>query len=407
MPSLGADMDAGTIVEWKVKPGDEVHRGDILAVIDTDKADIDAEVFEDGVIDQLVVPEGQKVPVGTLLATLVVAARPSTAAPRAAQAAPRAAQPAPHVFSPLVRHLAEREHVALEDVQGSGVGGVVTRADVEAMTQRRRISPRARRLAAERGIDIGTLVAPGTITGDDIGEAASTAVDRVAARHVTLQQRTAALMERSNREIPHYFLTYDCELSTLVAWLADRNAGVDPRERVVPAAVIMAAVSRAAATIDGFNGWWQDESFQRAPAVDLGIVVSLRGGGVLVPVMAKADTLTVAGLMATMHDLVERARTGRLRSSELAQPSITVSSLGDRGVDAVYGVIYPPQVALVGVGRVCERPWAHDGLIGARPTARLTLAADHRVSDGHQGSRFLVTVDRLLHDPDSLEMSQR
>jgi pyruvate dehydrogenase E2 component (dihydrolipoamide acetyltransferase) len=320
------------------------------------------------------------------------------------------AAPAPvresHVLSPLVRRLAEREHVDLEVVHGSGVGGMVTRADVESVTHRRRVSPRARRLAAERGIDLDTVDKP-VITGDDLGAAPTVEPEAPKrSRQETMQQRTAALMERSNREIPHFYLTLDCEISAVTMWLAQRNFGVPPRERIVPAAVVITAVSRAAAEVAGFNGWWQDGAFVPSPTVDLGMVVALRGGGLLVPVIAGANTLTVSEVMPAMYDVVERARSGHLRSAELAQPSITVSSLGDQGADAVFGVIYPPQVALVGVGRVVERPWAQDGLVGARPVIRLTLAADHRVSDGHQGSRFLGAVERMLRTPDILDKRQ-
>ena len=401
MPSLGADMDAGTIVEWKVHPGDVVHRGDILAVIDTDKADIDAESFEEGVIGELLVGEGEKVPVGTVLATFLGAdVAQATAAP-----IPEVVEvPAPEqrVFSPLVRHLAEREHVDLHTVHGSGPGGAIRRADVEAMT-RRRVSPRARRLAAAHGVDLAGVPATGPITGADVEAVAGRAPTRTEDRQQTMQQRTAALMERSNREIPHYYLALDCELSSVIAWLDERNTGVAPRERVVPGAVILAAISRAAMEVRGFNGWWQDGAYVESPTVQLGCVVALRGGGLLVPVIAAAETLTVAETMAAMYGSVERARSGRLRSSELVQPSITVSSLGDQGADAVYGVIYPPQVALVGVGRVGERAWARDGLVGARPVVRLTLAADHRASDGHQGSRFLRAIERWLRDPATMD----
>ena len=423
MPSLGADMDAGTIVEWKVHPGDVVHRGDILAVIDTDKADIDAESFEDGVIGELLVAEGEKVPVGTVLATFSGAGRPEaqplpvSAQPTAPRPEPKPEpEPEPRVLSPLVRKLAAREHVELDRVHGSGPGGAIRRADVEAAS-RRRVSPRARRLAAVHGVDLAAVRTTGAITGADVEAAREpiappptrtptptpTTRERSATRRQTMQQRTAALMERSNREIPHFHLSLDCEVSSVTSWLQDRNAGMAPRERIVPAAVILTAISRAAVEVRGFNGWWQDGDFVESPGVELGCVVALRGGGLLVPVIAAAQTLAVTEMMVAMYGAVERARTGRLRSSELGQPSITVTSLGDQGADAVHGVIYPPQVALVGVGRVAERPWAREGLVGARPTVRLTLAADHRVSDGHQGSRFLGAIERLLRDPAAMD----
>jgi pyruvate dehydrogenase E2 component (dihydrolipoamide acetyltransferase) len=136
--------------------------------------------------------------------------------------------------------------------------------------------------------------------------------------------------------------------------------------------------------------------------VHLGVAVSLRGGGLIAPAIHDADRLTVDELMAALRDVVERARSGRLRSSEMTDAGLTVTNLGEQGADEVYGVIYPPQVALVGFGRIVERPWASDGMLAARPTVRATLAADHRVSDGHEGSRFLAAVDRLLQSPEAL-----
>jgi pyruvate dehydrogenase E2 component (dihydrolipoamide acetyltransferase) len=138
------------------------------------------------------------------------------------------------------------------------------------------------------------------------------------------------------------------------------------------------------------------------PAVHLGVAVSLRGGGLVAPAIHDADRLSLDELMVSLRDLVERARAGRLRSSEMADPTITVTSLGDQGAEEVFGVIYPPQVAMVGFGRIVERPWARDGLLGVHPTVRATLAADHRASEGHEGSRFLATLDRLLQAPEAL-----
>jgi pyruvate dehydrogenase E2 component (dihydrolipoamide acetyltransferase) len=134
----------------------------------------------------------------------------------------------------------------------------------------------------------------------------------------------------------------------------------------------------------------------------VGVAISLRGGGLVAPAIHDADHCTLDELMAALRDLVQRARTGGLRGSEMSDPTITVTNLGDQGVDQVFGVIYPPQVALVGFGRVAPRPWAVDGLLGVRPVVRATLAADHRASDGHDGARFLAAIDALLQHPEAL-----
>jgi pyruvate dehydrogenase E2 component (dihydrolipoamide acetyltransferase) len=128
----------------------------------------------------------------------------------------------------------------------------------------------------------------------------------------------------------------------------------------------------------------------------------MRGGGLIAPAIHDADRLALPELMAAMTDLVARARRGGLRSSEMADPTITVTNLGDQGVDEVLGVIYPPQVALVGFGKIVERPWAVDGMLTVRPLVVVTLSADHRVSNGHAGGRFLARIDALLQEPEKL-----
>jgi len=427
MPSLGADMDAGTVVEWRVHPGDAVHRGDVVAVIDTDKSDIDAEVFEDGVIGELLVGEGEKVPVGTPLATIVAAsaapatpevtAPPPAAVPDTTPEAPprrsRARGARGRVVSPVVRRLARARGVDTTALAGTGAGEVVTRHDVEVARPRALrplVSPRARALAAREAVDAAALHGTGpngAVIGADVLSARS-AVEAVPTaprppRGDSMQQRIASLMERANREIPHYWVTRDIDFSRASSWLSAYNATRPPAERCVAAALLLTATARAAAAVAGFNGHYVDGAYRPADSVELGIVVVVREGGLLVPVLHDAATLTVAETMAQMGDVVRRARSGHLRSSEVAQPTISVSNLGDQGADEVLAVIYPPQVALVGFGRVRERPWAEGGLLGVRPVVTASLAGDHRVSDGHQASRLLAAIDDALQHPESLE----
>jgi pyruvate dehydrogenase E2 component (dihydrolipoamide acetyltransferase) len=151
-----------------------------------------------------------------------------------------------------------------------------------------------------------------------------------------------------------------------------------------------------------FNGFYRDSGFELAPAVHVGVAVSIRGGGLAAPALHDVDQLSLDDLMTGMRDLVQRTRAGRIRSSELSDATITVSSLGERGVETLYGIIYPPQVAIVGVGKVVARPWVVDGAIGPRSIVTLTLSADHRVSDGHAGALFLAEIGKLLQEPDKL-----
>jgi pyruvate dehydrogenase E2 component (dihydrolipoamide acetyltransferase) len=217
-----------------------------------------------------------------------------------------------------------------------------------------------------------------------------------------MRQAIAALMARSKREIPHYYLQATIDFRASLEWLRQVNASRTVADRILPAALLLKATAMAVREVAGMNGFFVDGAFAPAEQVHLGVAVSLRGGGLIAPALHDADTLPLDELMAGMKDLVTRARSGRLRSSEMSDPTITVTNLGEQGAEAVHGVIYPPQVALVGFGRIVERPWAVDGMLTVRPILIATLAADHRVSDGHRGGLLLDTIDRFLQEPESL-----
>jgi pyruvate dehydrogenase E2 component (dihydrolipoamide acetyltransferase) len=396
MPSLGADMEYGTILEWLVGPGDAVHHGDIVAVVKTDKADIEVEIFDDGVVEELLVPVGDEVPVGTPLARVRTAREEAPAEP----VSPAEAAPAPFPVP-------EREP---EAAVASGPESAAPPPPVPARGAR--VSPRARRLAAERGVDVGDLAAAsGTVTGRDVEAAALAAApqpahrDAVAAdedRGEGMRRAIAAAMSKSNREIPHYHLLHHTPLSHTLSWLERHNAQRSVADRLLPAALFARAVVLAAQRVPGLNGFWIDGEFRPSERVHLGFAVSMRGGGLIAPAIVDADGLDLGALMAAMRDLTGRVRSGRLRGREMTEATITVTSLGDRGVEVVHGVIYPPQVALVGFGTVTTRPWVEDGNFAARPVVAISLAGDHRASDGHLGARFLVEVDRFLRNPEEL-----
>jgi pyruvate dehydrogenase E2 component (dihydrolipoamide acetyltransferase) len=217
-----------------------------------------------------------------------------------------------------------------------------------------------------------------------------------------MRRATGVLMARSKREIPHYYLGTTVDMGTALDWLAGVNSSRPVTERLLPAALLVKATALAARDNPRMNGFWIDEGFEEASGVHVGVAVSQRSGGLVAPAVHDTDQLTVDQVMRTLADLVERARRGSLRSSEMSDPTITVTNLGDQGVEEVFGVIYPPQVALVGFGRITDRPWAVGRMLGVRPTVRLTLAADHRVSDGHHGARFLAAIDHLLQRPEDL-----
>ena len=412
MPSLGADMDSGVLLEWLVKPGDAVKRGDIVAVVDTSKAEIEIEVFEDGVVEELLVPVGERAPVGTPIAMIVtgapaqpaaatavaVAAGPggngaTAAAAEAVTELPAPPPPAPvrppavepehrRRISPVARRTAAVLGVDLESLEGTGPRGAVTKADVERTAAAQPTTPTAPPPAP-------VVPAP---------PAATPAADRQAA----MRDAIAQLMARSKREVPHYYLAEDVDLSAALAFLERRNLELPVAERLLPAVLIAKATAVALYQVPDLNGFWTDEGFQPGTGVHLGFAVSLRGGGLIAPAIHDADALSLDKLMTSIRDLVRRARAGTLRASEMSDPTVTLTSLGERGAQAVYGVIYPPQVALVGFGRIAERPWAAGGMLAARPVTTVTLSGDHRASDGATGGRLLTAIARNLQTPEQL-----
>lgn len=220
--------------------------------------------------------------------------------------------------------------------------------------------------------------------------------------HPGMRQAIADAMARSKREIPHYYLSTAIDLGPLVEWLRRKNEQLRPAERLLLLAPLLKAVALAAVRVPEVNGLYEHGAFHPAGRVHLGVAVSLREGGVVTPALHDVAGKEVDVIGRELADLVERARRGQLKSSELSDGTLTVTSLGERGVETVFGVIYPPQVALVGLGKVTETPRVVGGQCVARPVLVATLAADHRVSDGHRGGRFLSELDALLQHPEAL-----
>ena len=214
-----------------------------------------------------------------------------------------------------------------------------------------------------------------------------------------MRRAIGANMARSKRDIPHYYLQLDIDLAPALGWLQHHNDASATPEHILPVALLAHAVAHTAREYPDLNGHFIDGSLRPSQRVHLGVAIALRGGGLVAPAIHDADQLTVPELMHALLDLTTRARTGGLRGAELTDGTLTLTSLGDQGVDLVHGVIYPPQVALVGMGRVRPLPWAEGGAVIVRPILTATLAADHRASDGHQGGRFLGDIARHLARP--------
>jgi pyruvate dehydrogenase E2 component (dihydrolipoamide acetyltransferase) len=378
MPSLGADMTAGTLVEWLKQPGDQVKHGDVVAVVETDKGAIEIEIFVNGAMGKQLVTLGTKVPVGTPLAEIEGAKEEEpftdeiplelgTAMPAVPTSAPRQAKgPSEEkvIASPAARVRAAELGVALSAVHGSGPNGSIVLHDVEHAAE---TMPR-------RGLDLGKM-----------------------------RQAIAAAMSRSKREIPHYYLSHDINVSAAINWLESINSERPPEDRILLAALIQKSTALAVRKYPVFNGFFDSQKgFSPAAKVHIGSAVAIRGGGLVSPAIHNCDELSLDQLMARLSDLASRAREGRLRSSEMSDATITVSNLGERGVQSLYGIIYPPQVAIVGFGTVVRRPAAVENRVELCPLMTATLAADHRVSDGHMGARFLKEIDMRLQEPEKL-----
>jgi pyruvate dehydrogenase E2 component (dihydrolipoamide acetyltransferase) len=270
-------------------------------------------------------------------------------------------------------------------------------------------SPWARRRADELGVDLATVVGSGpggAVAGRDVErvgpQLVAAAVDSDATRRQAMRRAIGDLMARSAREIPHYHVSSTIDLEATMTRLADANERRPVAARILPAAVLLTATARAAVQCPSMNGTWVD-GFRPTDAVHLGVAVALRGGGLATPTIHDAHLLSLDEMMAALTDTVARARAGRLRTSDVADGTITVTNLGERGAEEVHGIIYPPQVALVGFGRILERPWVTGGVIVPRRTVRVTVTADHRASDGHDGSRLLDTIDHLLQRPEAFD----
>lgn len=460
MPSLGADMESGMLVAWQKQPGDVIHRGDLIAEVETDKGIIEIEAFTNGVLEKVLVPVGEKVPVGTVLALIRDDGAPAGAAPgtpavaaadlrqpdvrrgetasvgemagpreggqNSKQAPPEAqcaeagapstlaASHPPQDFSrlpmsPSARRLARELGVDPTTVHGTGPGGAITREDIQhakaAHPDERRgetasVEPGARPRESEQNAPKPTLaVSPPPAPATDVKQPAQTPAQD---RQARMRQTIAAAMSRSKREIPHYYLSTTIDMHPALEWMAEENLKRPVTERLLYGVLLIKAVALALREVPELNAIWERDQLQTKTAINVGVAISLRQGGLIAPAIHDTDQKDLGQLMTEFRDLVNRARTGGLRSSELSDPTITVTSLGEQGVEAVFGVIYPPQTAIVGFGKVVERPWSINGGLLSRRVVTATLSADHRVSDGHRGGLFLAAVDRLLQEPQKL-----
>jgi pyruvate dehydrogenase E2 component (dihydrolipoamide acetyltransferase) len=410
MPSLGADMESAVLVEWMVKPGDTVASGDVVAVVETQKGAIEIEIFEDGIIDQILVDAGfDEVPVGTPLARVrgvdekvseAVTAQPAPV-PVPVQV-PSKEEPHPMDqrrvaiaeseshngkrvrISPLARKIAADLHIDLTHVHGTGPRGTISRKDIEA-------AAKVEQVKEEKPVEPPSPVSP---------QQKPKKTD--ATFQEGMRQAIAAAMARSNRDIPHYYLETQIDMTCALAWLEAENNKRSIQDRLLPAVVLLKAVARSLEKVPELNGYWLNDRLEPQESIHIGFAIALRQGGLVTPAIHNVDLKSLDELMVALRDLITRTRSGRLRSSEMTDPTITVTNLGDLGVKTVYGVIYPPQVALIGLGKVIQMPWAENNMLGIRPIMTATVAGDHRATDGRIGSQFLEILTQQLQEVEKL-----
>jgi pyruvate dehydrogenase E2 component (dihydrolipoyllysine-residue acetyltransferase) len=397
MPTLGSDMTEGTLVEWKKKVGERVVKGEIIAEVDTEKAAIEIESFHTGVVEQLLAKPGERIPVGTVMAIIRDDATQATSAVQAP------ASPVP------VQRASPKEPVSSVPPAPPPIATPATEPG------RLRISPAARKLAGELGVEPALIQGTGpggAITLDDIHQGAKTQRQQSSAppvfaeatgdRQARMRQTIAAAMARSKREIPHYYLSTTIDMGRAMTWLKEENLKRPVADRLLYGVLLIKSVALALRQVPELNALWKENAVVQSLDIHVGVAISLRQGGLIAPAIHNTDQRSLSELMSSFQDVVKRARAGTLRSSELSDPTITVTSLGEQGVETVFGVIYPPQVALVGFGKVAERPWVSEGQVVSRPVVTASLSADHRVTDGHRGGVFLSAVDRVLQEPGQL-----
>ncbi|WP_454669909.1 dihydrolipoamide acetyltransferase family protein [Achromobacter kerstersii] len=416
MPAIGAGTTQGRILQWLKQSGDTVKVGDILAEIETDKAVIELEAVDSGVLDRIHVAAGDTaVPVGDVIATMLadgankvqtpVSARAeealesapasaSASAPASAPApvsAPFAAEPPAHRLfaSPSARRLARLMGVDLRTLAGSGPNGRIVRVDIEhAAEQRPAVDTKPTNLARttdpSRPANPTASATPGTLTP-----------------HTPMRATIARRLVQSKQQIPHFYLTVDCRMDAMMAARESLNASAQASPDPVRYSLndlLLLAVARAAARVADINAQWTDDGVLRHDQVDLSFAVAL-DSGLITPILRDADRKGLRELSAEVRQLTEQARAGRLRPEQYEGGSLTVSNLGMHGVKSFAAIINPPQSVILAAGAVTRQPVVDGDALAIGHVMSLTLSADHRVVDGAVGARFLKDVRHLLEHP--------
>ena len=422
MPALELAQETGKVLKWLKNPGDSVSKGEPIVEIETDKVTVEIEAPAAGVLREVSAQAGDVVPVGKTIALIFAAGEADAAASESPVEAVRrtgaAATPSvpPAVkASPLARKLAEQHGVDIAAVKTAS--GRVEKADVLAYVESQKgsagngaaaaariaaASPKARRLAAERGVDLRVVRGSGpggAVLAADVPVAAAPAAPRVAAAAPGVSNVWRIMAERMTASwttAPHFYLVREVNVSRLVTWRerASKQTGL----RITYTDLLVKLVAAALVQHPRVNVAWKDGAIVQNAEVNLGLAVAIEDG-LLVPVLHRADTLVLAEIAARREDLVSRAQAGKLRPADIQGGGFTISNLGMYGVDAFNAIVNPPQAAILAIGRIAERVVAVDGRPTVQPTMVMTLSCDHRALDGARGAQFLGALADLTEEP--------
>jgi len=432
MPALELAQETGKVVHWLKRAGDIVRKGEPIVEIETDKVTVEIEAPASGVLRDVTAQEGDVVPVGRTIAIVVgtdeagAAAAAATVMPPASAAATGAIPIPPTAVSaaggavkasPLARRIAEQHGVDIARVRTPS--GRVEKADVLAYVESQKAagngregrlvaaSPKARRLAAERGLDLAAVrgTGPGgAVLAVDVpvarvapASAAMPSAPRVGAPGVgTVWRIMAERMTTSWTTAPHFYLVREVDVSRLVSWLdrARKQTGAHITYTDLLIKLVAAALSRHPRV----NASWRDDAIAQHTDINIGLAVAI-DDGLVVPVIHRADTLGLAEIAARREDAVSRAQAGKLRPGDIQGGGFTISNLGMYGVDAFSAIVNPPQAAILAVGRIADRVVARNGQPAVLPTMMLTLSCDHRALDGARGAQFLGALADLVEEP--------
>lgn len=409
MPSLGADMTEGTLTEWLVKEGDQVNSGDIIAVLETQKGAIDMEVYSSGTIAEILIEPVMEVPVGTVLARIAIA-EPSQ----------KISVPTP-ILAPIPTVIPDEitSEASTETEISTTVSEQVKVTDTKVTDIK--ASPIVRRLAKEQQLNLTSIKGSGPQGAILLNDLASFLKTETKAKPETkseqhkpadksvqnMRNAISVAMAKSKQEIPHFYLSLELDITNVQKWLQQKNQTTPPEEYVLLLALLLKALAYALVKYPKLNGFYRNGSsqqhyFEQASAIHIGNVISLRQGGLVVPAIHDVDKLSVSELMHGLRDITERSRNGHLRSSELMDATITVTNMGERGADSVFGIIYPPQVAILGFGKARETAKIVNGNVVVASVLTVSLSADHRVIDGMLAAKFLNYLSKQLQKPERL-----